>query len=51
MVTTYQTTPHKVDLLREFRNYPPTVLLGAFDYMRAIKEPGQQAASHKKYEP
>jgi hypothetical protein len=30
--------PHKVDFLREFRQYPPTVLLGAFDYMRAMKE-------------
>jgi hypothetical protein len=30
--------PHKVDFLREFRAYPPTVLLGAFDYMRTVKE-------------
>jgi hypothetical protein len=26
---------HKVDYLREFRQYPPTLLLGAFDYMRS----------------
>lgn len=26
--------PHKIDYLREFRDYPPTVLLGAFDLMR-----------------
>lgn len=31
---------HKIDLLREFRNYPPTTLLGAFDLMRF----GEQAA-------
>jgi hypothetical protein len=29
--------PHKVDFLREFRQYPPTVLLGAFDFMRVRK--------------
>lgn len=28
---------HKIDYLREFRSYPPTVLLGAFDMMRAEK--------------
>jgi hypothetical protein len=27
--------PHKIDFLREFRAYPPTVLLGAFDLTRA----------------
>jgi len=26
--------PHKVDFLREFRKYPPTVLLGIFDLVR-----------------
>ncbi len=26
--------PHKVDFLREFRGYPPTVLLGVFDLAR-----------------
>ena len=31
-------SPHKVDYLRVFRQYPPTFLLGAFDYMRAAKE-------------
>jgi hypothetical protein len=30
--------PHKIDYLREFRSYPPTVLLGAFDLMRFNKE-------------
>jgi hypothetical protein len=30
-------SPHKVDYLRVFRQYPPTLLLGAFDYMRAMK--------------
>lgn len=25
---------HKIDFLREFRRYPPTTLLGAFDLMR-----------------
>jgi hypothetical protein len=29
--------PHKIDYLREFRSYPPTVLLGAFDLMRFNK--------------
>jgi hypothetical protein len=29
--------PHKIDFLREFRDYPPTVLLGAFDLMRQRK--------------
>lgn len=29
--------PHKIDYLREFHNYPPTLLLGAFDLMRARK--------------
>lgn len=28
---------HKIDYLREFRAYPPTVLLGAFDFMRHHK--------------
>lgn len=27
--------PHKIDYLREFRDYPPTVLLGVFDLMRS----------------
>jgi hypothetical protein len=29
--------PHKIDFLREFRDYPPTVLLGSFDLMRQRK--------------
>jgi hypothetical protein len=29
--------PRKIDFLREFRRYSPTVLLGAFDYVRAIR--------------
>ena len=29
--------PYKIDFLREFRSYPPTVLLGAFDLMRVRK--------------
>lgn len=29
--------PHKIDFLREFREYPPTVLLSAFDLMRLRK--------------
>ncbi|MFD9889721.1 hypothetical protein ACFWY9_10285 [Amycolatopsis sp. NPDC059027] len=29
--------PHKIDYLREFRKFPPTLLLGAFDLMRFIK--------------
>jgi hypothetical protein len=29
---------HKVDYLRVFRAYPPTVLLGAFDYVRSRGE-------------
>ncbi|TWP45973.1 hypothetical protein FKR81_37770 [Lentzea tibetensis] len=32
---------HKFDFLREFRNYPPTLLLGAFDLMRA-RWPGRR---------
>jgi hypothetical protein len=28
---------HKIDYLREFHNYPPTLVLGAFDLMRALK--------------
>ena len=28
---------HKIDHLREFRDFPPTVLLGAFDWMRYQK--------------
>lgn len=31
-------SPYKVDYLRVFRRYPPTLLLGAFDYLRAVKE-------------
>jgi hypothetical protein len=31
-------SPHKVDYLRVFRHYPPTRLLGAFDYMRVMKK-------------
>lgn len=31
-------SPHKIDYLRVFRLYPPTLLLGAFDYMRAVKK-------------
>lgn len=27
--------PHKIDYLREFRDYPPTILLGVFDLMRS----------------
>jgi hypothetical protein len=29
---------HKVDFLREFRRYPPTTLLGAFDLMRTLRQ-------------
>lgn len=29
--------PHKIDFLREFREYPPTVLLGVFDLVRVRK--------------
>jgi hypothetical protein len=29
--------PHKIDFLREFHDYPPTVLLGSFDLMRVWK--------------
>jgi hypothetical protein len=29
-------SPHKIDHLREFQQYPPTLLIGAFDYMRAV---------------
>ncbi len=29
--------PHKIDFLREFRDFPPTTSLGAFDRMRVLK--------------
>ncbi len=29
--------PHKIDFLRDFQDYPPTMLLGAFDFRRAQK--------------
>lgn len=29
---------HKIDYLRQFRTYPPTVLLGAFDLMRWLNQ-------------
>lgn len=28
---------HKIDYLREFQPYPPTLILGAFDWMRLMK--------------
>ncbi len=28
-------SPHKVDYLRQFRDYPPTLLLGIFDLVRS----------------
>jgi hypothetical protein len=29
--------PHKIDFLREFRKYPPTLLLGIFDVVRMMR--------------
>lgn len=33
---------HKIDYLRDFRDFPPTVLLGAFDWMRYQKAARQR---------
>jgi hypothetical protein len=33
---------YKVDYLRVFRQYPPTLLLGGFDYLRAVKKVGMK---------
>lgn len=33
----FRAYPHKVDLLREFHRYPPTVLLEVFDLVRTLQ--------------